>query len=117
MHSNKEIGNIGEQYAIDFLIHKGYKILERNWFYNHKEIDIIAVRDETLCFVEVKTRKNLLTPPKDAVTRKKQNNLIVAANAFINQKNYDLEARFDIIEVFINGNKHTIEHIKDAFHP
>ncbi len=113
----KKTGELGEQQALVFLSRNGYQILETNWFYRHKEIDIIAIKNNTLCFIEVKTRKNLLTNPRDAVTQKKQKNLILAANAFIKQKDYDLEARFDIIEVIISQHQHKIKHIKEAFHP
>ncbi len=117
MSNTKQIGNIGEEYAQNFLKEKGYQILKTNWFYHHKEIDIIATKEDTLCFVEVKTRTTNFSTPKDAVTLKKQRNLIVAANQFIQQGNYDMEARFDIIEVIIIHKNVKIHHIKEAFIP
>ena len=59
MQYNKEKGYTGEDIAVNFLISKGYKVLERNWRYRRNEIDIIAWHGSTLVFVEVKTRSSL----------------------------------------------------------
>jgi len=48
-------GNIAEDSACDFLLQNGYTILQRNFYSRFGEIDIIALRDETLHFVEVKS--------------------------------------------------------------
>jgi putative endonuclease len=47
---------LGEDLAEKYLKSKGYKILERNFRKGYGEIDIIALKDDTLVFVEVKTR-------------------------------------------------------------
>lgn len=47
---------LGEDLASDFLINKGYKIIERNFRKGYGEIDIVAVKENILVFVEVKTR-------------------------------------------------------------
>ena len=54
---NKIIGNWGEGVAREYLKNKGYTILEKNWRYHHKELDIIAYKDG-LIGIEVKTRNN-----------------------------------------------------------
>ena len=48
----------GEDIAIDYLRRKGYVILDRNWRSGHREIDIVARKDDTVVFVEVKARAN-----------------------------------------------------------
>lgn len=56
MTSKSEIGKIGEDLAYEYLINKGYKILERNYWRKWGELDIIAKDPaNTLVFVEVKT--------------------------------------------------------------
>ena len=115
--NNKDFGTKGEVLAIKFLKDKGYSILEVNWRFKHKEIDIIAFNEECLCIVEVKTRSSSYISPKDAVTKKKQKNLIVAANEYVMQKSIDNDVRFDIVEIIIEDNNRIINHIEDAFIP
>lgn len=118
MNEKINTGKIGEQHAVDHLIKKGYKILELNWQFKHKEIDIIASDGKNLVIVEVKARTApYLTEPEDAVTLKKQKFLILAANEYIQIKNIEIETRFDIITVVFTGKTVLIEHIEDAFSP
>ena len=59
--NNITIGKKGEELAVDYLIKKGYKILETNkHFSRFCEIDIIALDKDTLVFCEVKTRKTTI---------------------------------------------------------
>ena len=114
-HSNK-IGRKGENLAVDFLKDKGYEILETNWFYDHKEIDIIAKHNNTIIFVEVKTRTTgFFGEPYEFVNVKKQEFLIEAATNYIFENNIDLPVRFDIISIIIKGDKIKLEYLKDAF--
>ena len=58
MTKRSELGNLGEELAVKYLLSKKYKILERNYRKPWGEIDIIAIyKDKTLVFVEVKTMK------------------------------------------------------------
>ncbi|MEN8122353.1 MAG: YraN family protein [Bacteroidota bacterium] len=118
MATHNELGVLGEDIATRYLLQKGYKLLDRNWRWKKKELDIIAIDKEFLVFVEVKTRKfGSLENPKDAVTRKKQKFIIEGANAYIESKNLENEVRLDIISVIIKDEDHIIEHIEDAFYP
>lgn len=118
MAEHNDFGKLGEELAVNFLIGKGYEILERNWRNIHKEIDIIAKDGKDLVIVEVKTRQSdEYGDPDVAVTKKKQRMLIVAANAYITQNNLDKEIRFDIISIVFKGDEPVIEHIEDAFLP
>ena len=113
-----ELGKLGEDIAINYLTDKGYKILERNWRSGHKEIDIIALIDETLVIVEVKTRKSDdYGEPDIAVGRDKQRMLIYAADAYVRYRNLDVEVRFDVVSIVITDHGQRIEHIEDAFYP
>jgi len=57
--SNTSTGNLGEDQAVDFLIKKGYKILDRNFRSKFGELDIIAKKRGIIYFVEVKARSSL----------------------------------------------------------
>ena len=116
MNNNQDFGKLGEDLAVNYLINKGYQILERNWRSGHKEIDIIALDGDTLVAVEVKTRKsNTYGEPDIAVGAMKQQMLIWAADAYVRYKNLDVEVRFDIISIVITDTGEHIEHIEDAF--
>ena len=113
-----QLGKLGEDHAVDYLENKGYQILERNWHSGHKEIDIIALMDETLAIVEVKTRKsNDYGEPDIAVGAYKQRMLIWAADAYVRYKNLNVDVRFDIISIVFTDGEPQIEHIEDAFIP
>ena len=118
MAKHNDFGKLGEELAVNYLIGKGYEILERNWRNIHKEIDIIAKDGTDLVIVEVKTRQSdEYGNPDVAVTKKKQRMLIAAANAYITRNNLDIETRFDIISIVIKDDAPVIEHIEDAFLP
>ena len=58
MTTRKEIGNKGEDNAVNFLFANGYEVIERNYRFSRGEIDIIARKESVMVFIEVKTRKN-----------------------------------------------------------
>ncbi len=118
MAKHNELGKKGEELAAQYLIEKGYEILERNWRNTHKEIDIIAKDGESLVIVEVKTRQSDEHGEPDlAVTRQKQTRLIYAANAYIFRNKLDISTRFDIVSIVFNNGNPIIDHIEDAFLP
>lgn len=68
----KRLGKIGEEFACDYLTHHHYRILERNFQKRYGELDIVALKDNTLVFVEVKTRiGRKFGLPEEAVTPRK----------------------------------------------
>lgn len=118
MAEHNDFGKLGEEIAVNYLVGKGYEIVERNWRNTHKEIDIIAKDGETLVIVEVKTRQtDEYGDPDIAVTKKKQRLLIAAANAYLFKNKLDVETRFDIISIIFKDGEPVIEHIEDAFLP
>jgi len=116
MAEHYELGKKGEQLAVNYLIGKGYKIVERNWRFQKAEIDIIARKAETLISVEVKTRstKNFGNP-QDFVNPKKIKLMVLAMNEYILNKDLDIELRFDIIAITKDKSSFDIEHFKNAF--
>ena len=118
MNINKQTGFQGEEIAVNFLEKRGYKILNRNWTYKHKEIDIIAQLNKELVIVEVKTRSaDSLVTALESVSLKKQRLIIEAANAYIVKHDVNLETRFDIITIVYSNGTCQIEHIENAFYP
>ncbi|MDH5415129.1 MAG: YraN family protein [Flavobacteriaceae bacterium] len=117
MAEHNELGKKGEQLAINFLVKKGYSILDKNWRYQKAEIDIIAQKKDTLAVVEVKTRSSIdFGNPQDFVNPKKIKLLVSAIDEYIINKDLDVNVRFDIIAIVREGNNFTIEHLEDAFY-
>lgn len=118
MADHNELGKKGEEIALRYLKSNDYKIRDTNWRFRKNEVDIITEKDNLLVVVEVKTRTSeYFEHPKEAVTKKKQKFIILATDAYIQEKNIDLEVQFDIVAVTLINNKTKIEHIKDAFQP
>jgi len=117
MADHNELGALGEEEAVKFLIKNGYRIKERNWRFAKAELDIIAENDEWLVMVEVKTRSNdAFGNPEEFVSRAKQKHLIRAANRYLELFPTDKDTRFDIISIVIEP-KFLLEHIPEAFYP
>ena len=117
MAQHNELGNKGEKLAVDFLIKKGYIILDTNWRFQKAEVDIIARKEETLAVVEVKTRSSIdFGNPQDFVKPKKIKLLVSAIDEYVISKDLDVEVRFDIIAIVHENKKFTIEHLEDAFY-
>jgi len=116
MATHNELGNQGEQLAVEFLQKNSYQILERNWRFKKAEVDIIAIKNEILAVIEVKTRSsNYFGNPQDFVNQKKIQLLVEAINEYVISKEIDVEVRFDIIAILKNKNDFKIEHLEDAF--
>ena len=95
-------GNTGEALAAMYLSERGYKILHQNWRHSHWEVDIIVEKDSSLHFVEVKTRKTKkFGHPEESVGKKKMQNLINAAEAFVYQNPQWKRIQFDILSITI----------------
>lgn len=112
------LGRKGEEMAIAFLKSKGYSILHTNWRFGKKELDIVAMNQNMLCVIEVKTRfGDFWEEPKEAVTRRKQKTIIETTEAYMDRFNLNCEVQFDIISIIVQNGKFEIEHIPDAFYP
>ncbi len=115
----KHTGGVGEETAANYLISRGYSIIERNFVCKGGEIDIIAsTRDKVLVFVEVKARRDLsYGPPQLAVNSFKQRQISKAALTWLSKKKmHEHNARFDVIAILISDDgRHMLEHIVNAF--
>jgi putative endonuclease len=111
-HNNT--GRRGEDLAAEFLKRNGYEILRRNFTFRRCEIDIIALKDDWLLFVEVKTRSSIdFGHPEDFVESAQAARIMYAAEEFIFNSNWKGHIRFDIISVTI-GSTAAIVHFEDA---
>lgn len=120
MARHNELGKWGEQLAVDLLVTKGYAIVERNWRAGNLEVDIVAMKDNRIVFVEVKTRSSGFVDPLDAIDRRRVSRIVRAANSYVKAYNIPHEVQFDIIIIIGTpecGDMHQIEHIPDAFLP
>ena len=118
MSRQKIVGKLGEDCAAKFLEAKGYTIIARNFRIRSAEIDIIAQAGGVIVFVEVKARSNIRHGlPSEAVTLRKQKKIIEAAGVFLQNEEFcDCTCRFDVVEVYINGERvEEINHIENAF--
>lgn len=120
MARHNELGKWGEQLAVDLLVTKGYAIVERNWRAGNLEVDIVAMKDNRIVFVEVKTRSSGFVDPLDAIDRRRVSRIVRAANSYVKAYNIPHEVQFDIVIIIgapEGGDSPQIEHIPDAFLP
>lgn len=119
MTGSEELGKKGEKIARDYLKKEGYKILAKNWYYDHKEIDIIARQNDEIVIVEVKTREgDYFEEPWEAVSSRKIKNIVEAAEGWLIQEQVDLETRFDVISIiFSRDGTFELTHFQGAFTP
>ncbi|MGN0819383.1 MAG: YraN family protein [Christensenellaceae bacterium] len=110
----KLFGKRGERLAVSYLKKQGYRIIETNYVTHYGEADIIAVYDDILCFIEVKSRtSDKFGKPCEAVDGRKQAKYRQIAEYYIYANRVtDTNVRFDVVEVYADDE---INHIKDAF--
>ncbi len=102
MASHNDTGLSGEKMAVMYFMEKGFTILGQNWRHAHLEVDIIASKDGILHFIEVKTRRTKkFGYPEEAVSKKKIQNLINAAEEYVYQNPEWKRIQFDILSISI----------------
>lgn len=118
MAQHSKLGKKGEELARNYLMSVGYTILEQNWRCKNREIDIIALKDNVIVIIEVKTRSTeYFGAPEESVTLAKQKLLIDAAGCYLQSLKVNTEVRFDIIAIIAGEGAPNIKHIKEAFIP
>ncbi|GHU58172.1 UPF0102 protein [Clostridia bacterium] len=109
-------GAFGESIAHAYLLEQGYSVLEKNFRAEHGEIDIIAKKDKTLVFAEVKARTDDKRGfPAEAVNPRKQHKLRQTAQIYIDTSGVGgfEDVRFDVLEVNLCSME--VSHLTDAF--
>jgi len=116
MENNISLGKKGEIKAKEFLVEKGFTILETNYRNKIGEIDIIALDGNVLVFIEVKTRTGTTYGyAYEAVGIRKQKKIINVSRLYLTSKHYyNVQIRYDIIEVYLT-NKIVVNHLENAF--
>jgi len=119
-----KVGKTGEESAVKFLREKGYEILDRNYRFQipgdlqRGEIDIVAKKGDTICFVEVKTLKDpkIEILPEEKVNFSKKKKLILTAESWLIKNKIPLNSKWqiDIISVLIKGKEKKIFHFENA---
>ena len=112
-------GTVAERMAAAFLRLNGYRILEHQYRYRTKEIDIIAWDGHRVVFVEVKFRRSgRWGTPGEAVGVRKRGQILFAARGYLREHSvHDVGCRFDVIEVLLEdgGLGLRLNHIPGAF--
>lgn len=115
------LGQRGERAAERFLLRQGMVIIERGYRDRFGEIDLIVADDQTLVFVEVKTRSSDHAGlPAEAVDEQKQIHLTRAAQGYLKWNHLtECRARFDVIAITWPSPSRPPEiiHYENAFEP
>ena len=124
MASNQQIGQKGEDLAVEFLEEKGYRVMDRNYRFEREEVDVVAFQPDEdnqggeLVFIEVKTRSGLAYGhPEESVSEEKQQSITSVAQAWLYERQMEgAPCRFDVVSIVLNqGEDPTIEHYENAF--
>ena len=101
MRYKKNVGDLGEEFAAYMLTNAGYRIIGRNFSTKCGELDIIALKDGTMHFIEVKTRTGTdYGYPSESVTKYKQEKIKRAAKCYLESRRYTWDKiSFDVYEV------------------
>jgi len=115
--ATQAFGEIGERVAERWLRRQGFRVLQRRYKNGHRDIDLVAERDGTIVFVEVKARRDdRFGGPLEAVNWRKRRELERSARVWIDRHGRPDEAyRFDVIGVIVEGGRVRVRHVQDAF--
>lgn len=102
-------GNLAEDRACEFLLNNGFSIIECNFYSRFGEIDIIALKDEVLHFVEVKSGLDYESAVEN-ITRKKLSRIIKTAYVYMKKNTLHVDFVFDAL-VVVDKNIEFIENI------
>lgn len=117
--NTSDMGKRGEELAAAYLESKGYTVLDRNYFFQRAEVDIVARGDDCIVFAEVKFRSGTdFGRPEESVSRAKIRNIYKAAEAWIHERKMDgAPVRFDVVAIVqAEGEAPNIRHHENAFH-
>ncbi len=120
--NRQELGKRGEEVALEYLLQRGMKLLERNWRCGHKELDLVMEEDGFIRIVEVRTREYpSIVEPFESITVQKRSRVIAAAKGYMAQKGKFLqggkEVVFDVVSVLFNGELFEVKYMREAFAP
>src|SRR5689334_21966020 len=106
MADHNELGKLGEEFGVRWLEEKGFEILFRNWRFSYHEIDILAVKDNVLHVIEVKSRRSShYSFPESSVTKRKFRFLKNAVHEFLFQRPHYQWIQYDILSITFFANQ------------
>lgn len=116
MTDNKQVGDRGENHAVNWLLAHGFTVLHRNWRYSHYELDIVASKEGILHFVEVKTRRNeRYGRPEAGIGVTKINYLLRAGEAYQFAFPGWKRVQYDVLSIQVFGDKADCFFIEDIY--
>lgn len=117
VEKKQSLGKLGEEFACRLLIESGLTIIARNYRCPKGEMDIIAQEDNTLVFIEVRTRRSAFRGwGEESITARKVTRLRAIASYFVLQQGYKSwpSIRFDVVAIRQERENSTVNWIKAA---
>ena len=115
---SQKTGQRGEQIAADYLRNKGYAVIAQNWHCTYGEIDIVAQYQDTLVFVEVRSRHTETTEVAfESITARKRERMVNSAYVYLEAQGLSTETlwRIDVIGIALpRSGSPTIDHVENA---
>ena len=117
MKPNQILGQLGEDHAANYLVDRGFQIIERNWRCSAGEVDLVARQQDQIVFIEVKTRNGTgYGHPFEAISEQKVLRMRRVAAAWCQANQVaGAKIRLDAIAVLLRGERAAIEHLKQVF--
>lgn len=115
-NKRQQVGRQGEEIAARYLVDRGYSILQRNWRCPVGELDLVTEDDNTLVFVEVRTRQGRrFGRAEESLTPAKQARLVELAQTYLQETGAVPSAwRIDVIAIQLGPGLPDIKHIENA---
>jgi putative endonuclease len=115
--AKKVLGNIGEIKACEYLESEGYLLVEKNFRCAFGEIDIIAIRENVISFVEVKARSgSTYGEPQESINSLKKRKIKNTASYYLGLKKLNgFDVSFDVVTLKISDKKFMLQHFKSCF--
>ena len=117
MENRQSLGKQGEDYTVGLLQEAGLRLIVRNYRCPKGEMDIIARDNETLVFIEVRTRRSSYSGwGEESITQQKSQRLQAIASYYIQQQGYKSwpPMRFDVVAIRWMAENPEIKWIKAA---
>ena len=115
---SQKTGKRGEQIAVDYLRNKGYVVITTNWHCTYGEIDIVAQLQDTLVFVEVRSRRTETTETAFAsITPRKRERMVNSAYVHLDVQELPEETdwRIDVVGIALpRFGSPIIDHVENA---
>ena len=114
--SHRDRGRRAEDAGVEWLTERGWQVVARNHSSHWGELDLIAIDDDTLCFVEIKARATArFGAPEAAVTAEKQRRIARCAQAYLAWNSWTGPCRFDVLAMIADRGAWRFHLVRDAF--